>query len=136
MASNLYVRWNLWNISIQTVTCSVLATYHLYEFSHSALGYTASAKDIDSLVGNLVCGACGVGLEQADGAAEVLGLLCVGHVRHLIRDGLEPGLVGFDVRDHLCKSVEVVSWRCRVGMTARGGGWMQGLRQAHVDFLV
>lgn len=77
--------------------------------SHARLCQTATSKDIDCLVGNLVCGPCGEGLQQANGSAEMLGLLCVGHVGHLVGDGFEPGLVGFDVGDHFGESVEVVS---------------------------
>lgn len=69
--------------------------------AHAGLGQAAAAPDLDGLVGDLVGAAGDAHLEQADGAGEVLGLLLVGHVAHLVGDGLEPGLVGLDEGDHL-----------------------------------
>lgn len=48
-------------------------------------------------------GARGAHLEEADGPSEVAGLLGVGHVAHLVGDGLEVGLVELDEGDHLCE---------------------------------
>lgn len=69
--------------------------------AHAGLGEAAAAPDLDGLVGDFVGAAGDAHLEQADGAGEVEGLLLVGHVAHLVGDGLEPGLVGLDEGDHL-----------------------------------
>lgn len=69
---------------------------HLDDAAHAGLGQAAAAEDLDRLVGDLVGGARDAHLEEADGPAQVLGLLAVGHVAHLVGDGLEPGLVRLD----------------------------------------
>lgn len=69
-------------------------------FAHAGLGETSAAPDLDGLVGDVVGGAGHAHFEEADGAGEVLGLEVVGHVAHLVGDGFEPGLVGFDEGDH------------------------------------
>jgi hypothetical protein len=73
--------------------------------SHTRLRQSAAAENIDGFVSDVVRGAGGVGLEEADGATKEFGLLGVGHVGHLISDGFEPGLVGFNEGDHFRESV-------------------------------
>lgn len=76
------------------------AVEHLDDPAHARLRQSATAEDVDRLGCDLVGRAGRVRLEQADGAAEVPGLLRVAHVAHLVGDGLEPGLVGFADGDH------------------------------------
>lgn len=75
--------------------------------AHARLGQAAAAPDLDRLVGNLVGGAGAAHLEQANGARELVGLRLVRHVAHLVRDGLEPRLVGFDEGNHFCEATQV-----------------------------
>jgi hypothetical protein len=42
----------------------------------------------------------------------VLGLQLVGHVAHLVGDGLQPRMVGLDQSNHLGKPVGVKKKRC------------------------
>lgn len=74
---------------------------HLDHASHAGLREPPPAKDLHSLVGDLVRRARGAHLQQADGPAEVLRLLLVRHVAHLVGERLEPGLVRLAERDHL-----------------------------------
>ena len=69
--------------------------------AHARLRQAAAAPDLHGLVGDLVRHARAAHLQEADGSAEVLGLLGVGHVAHLVRDGLQPRLVGLDQCYHL-----------------------------------
>lgn len=85
----------------------VRAVEHLYDLAHARLGEPAAAEDLDRLVGDLVRRSRDAHLEQADRPAEVLRLLLVGHVAHLVGDGLEPGLVRLGEGDHLGESVFV-----------------------------
>ena len=62
-------------------------------------------------------------LEEANGPAQVLRLLRVGHVGHLVGNRLEPGLVGLDVRYHLGQSV---AKRSAGSMLAHEGGVSHG----------
>jgi hypothetical protein len=74
---------------------------HFDVLAHAGLRQTATAPDLDGVVGNVLGGARTAELEQANRASQVLGLLLVGHVTHLIGDGLEPRLVGLDECEHL-----------------------------------
>ncbi|KAL6415374.1 cellular nucleic acid-binding protein [Ilyonectria robusta] len=74
---------------------------HFDELAHAGLGETAATPDLDRLIGNLVSRTGSAHLQQPNRTREVLGLLLVGHVAHLIGNGLEPGLVGFDQSNHL-----------------------------------
>jgi hypothetical protein len=85
----------------------------LDNFSHASLSDTATSEDVTGIIGNFVGTAGCKGLEQTDGSAEILVLVGVGHCVHLVRDLLEPGLGGFCVLDHACKSEKglmSVSW--------------------------
>lgn len=68
--------------------------------THTRLRQSTTTPDLHSLVGNLVGHARTAHFQETDGATQVLGLLRVGHVAHLVGDGFEPGLVGFDEGDH------------------------------------
>lgn len=76
--------------------------------AHARLGDAAAAKDVDGVVGHVVCAARRVRLQQPDRPAQQLVLLCVRHVGHLEGDGLEPRLARFAQGDHfgefLCTS--------------------------------
>jgi hypothetical protein len=76
----------------------------LNNFSHTSLSDTTTSEDIASIIGDLMCTASGEGLEQANGSAEILVLVRVGHCVHLMRNLLEPSLGSFCVLDHACKS--------------------------------
>lgn len=71
----------------------------LDEGAHARLGKTATAKEIDRLVGHVVGHACGPALKEGNLTGEMRGLLVVGHLVHLVRDVLEPGLGGFALGD-------------------------------------
>lgn len=73
---------------------------HLNDLAHAALRETTTTKNVGRVIGNLLRGAGGVRLEQADGSAEVGGLLGIGHVAHLVGDGFDPRLAGFGEGDH------------------------------------
>ncbi|KAI6748767.1 hypothetical protein HG531_007714 [Fusarium graminearum] len=83
------------------LVCSV---EHLDELTHAGLGNSATTPDLHGLIGDLMGSAGCAHLEQTNGAGKVLRLLAVRHVAHLVCDGFEPGLVGFDESDHLGKS--------------------------------
>lgn len=86
---------------------------HLDDLAHTRLGDTATAEDIGGVVRNLLRGVGGVRLQQADGAAQVGGLLGVAHVAHLVGDGFEPGLVGLAEGDHAREPARLASIRQR-----------------------
>lgn len=58
--------------------------------AHARLGQAAPAPDLYGLVCDLVAGTRAAHLEHGDRPGEVLSLLRVGHVAHLVCDGLEP----------------------------------------------
>jgi hypothetical protein len=72
-------------------------------FSHTTFSDTTTSKDVACIVRDFVGTASGEGLEQADGSAEMLILVCIRHCVHLVRDLLEPGLGGFCVLNHASK---------------------------------
>ena len=77
---------------------------HFDILPHTRGCYTASAEDIDGVVGDLVRGARGVVFEEGDGAGEV-GVHCRGgEVCHLVGEGFEVGLEGFGVSEHFGES--------------------------------
>jgi hypothetical protein len=92
----------------------------LDNFSHTSLSDTTTSEDVAGIIGDFVGTAGGEGFEQADGPAEILVLVGVGHCVHLVRDLLEPSLCGFCVLDHACKSeknVNVLVCMCLVNKT-------------------
>lgn len=96
---------------------------HLNHLTHTALREATATEDVGRVVGNLLGGTGGVRLEETDGSAEVGGLLGVGHVAHLVGDGLDPGLVGFGEGDHAGESGGMLVFICTCGIAReREGG--------------
>jgi hypothetical protein len=82
------------------------------------LGETSTTKDIDSVVGDITCKSRRLHLEECNLSSQVLRLFFVvlkkvsfrrsrsgdtRHVAHLVRYVLEPGLLGFDLGNHVCE---------------------------------
>lgn len=74
---------------------------HFDIFAHTSLGEAPATPYLDGFVGDIVGGASGAYLQQANGAGQVLCLLLVRHMTHLVSNGFQPGLIRFDESDHL-----------------------------------
>ena len=78
----------------------VRAVELLHHAAHSCLCDASSTKDVDGIIGDIVCTPSRVGLQQTNRATQQLRLSRIVHVIHLVGDGLQPGLTGFGQRDH------------------------------------
>lgn len=72
---------------------------HLNLRPHPAHRQPPPPKNIRRLIRNLMRGPRRKRLQQPDRTRQQHGLLRVRHAVHLVREGLEPGLVGFDEGD-------------------------------------
>lgn len=79
---------------------------HFHAPPHACRGQAAATKYVDSFVGDLVGGAGGEHLEQADGPRQVSIALVVRHLAHLVRDVFEVRLDGFGVGNDFGESGE------------------------------
>jgi hypothetical protein len=85
----------------------VRSVEHLYGFTHAGLSETPSTENVDSFISDFVAAAGSVSFEESDGPAEEFVLVFVGELAHLVRDGFEPGLVGFADGNHFTQPMLV-----------------------------